>query len=188
MEQIIVKDRMSLSEFLDQSQEVITAVKIAVYSFFAYLGIDGSVVEILFLLMCTDTVLGAIKAIRLGNQFSFKKLLWGIVTKLSVLVIPMVIALVAKGLSFNFKWFVLAILNILIVAEGFSAISNILSIKTKKNVENTDFISMMLKAIRKGLASIIQRGLKSIESGTEDTSDDDSIDENLIEENTDNQE
>ena len=171
MEQLIVKDRMSLSEFFDQSQEVITAVKIAVYSFFAYLGIDGGVVEILFILMCVDTVLGAIKAVSLGNKFSFKKLLWGIVTKLSVLVVPMVIALVAKGLSFDFKWFVLAILNILIVAEGFSAISNILSIKTKKNVENVDFISMMLKAVRKGLSNVAQRFLSSIEAGLENKED-----------------
>ena len=45
---------MSIGEFFDQSQEVVTAIKIAVYSFFAYLGIDGSVVEILFVLMCMD--------------------------------------------------------------------------------------------------------------------------------------
>ena len=156
---------MSLGEFFDQSQEVVTAIKIAIYSFFAYLGIDGSVVEILFILMCVDTLLGAIKAVSLGIKFSFKKLLWGIVTKLSVLIIPMVIALVAKGLSFDFKWFVLAILNILIVAEGFSAISNILSIRSKKNVENVDFISMLLKAIRTGLSNIVKKFLANIESG-----------------------
>ena len=131
----VISNRMSLSEFFDQSQEVITAVKIAIYSFFAYLGIDANVVEILFILMCTDTLLGAGKAVRLGGLFSFKRLLWGVVTKLSVLVIPMIIALVAKGLSFDFKWFVLAVLNVLIVAEGFSAITNILSIRSKKHIE-----------------------------------------------------
>lgn len=156
---------MSVSEFFDQSQEVITAIKIAVYSFFTYLGIDGNVVEVLFILMCVDTLLGSIKAVILGINFSFKKLLWGIVTKLSVLIIPMIIALVAKGLSFDFKWFVIAILNILIVAEGFSAISNILSIKSKKNIENVDFISMLLKAIRRGLENIVKKILASIEAG-----------------------
>lgn len=163
MEQLTEENGMSLSEFFEQSKEVVATVKIAIYSFFAYLGIDGSVVEILFILMCVDTILGSIKAVYLGNKFSFKKLLWGMVTKLSVLVIPMVIALVAKGLSFDFKWFVLAVLNILIVAEGFSAISNILSIKTKKNVENVDFISMMLKTIRVSLANLVQRLLANIE-------------------------
>lgn len=166
MEQtLITNKRMNVSDFFDQSHEVVGSIKMAIYLFFAYLGIDGGVVEILFILMCLDTVLGAVKAVRLGNKFSFKKLLWGMVTKISVLIIPMVIALVAKGLSFDFKWFVLAVLNILIVAEGFSAISNILSIRTKKNVENTDFISMLLKAIRKGLTAIIHKLLGQISSG-----------------------
>ena len=165
MAQLTVKNSMSIGEFFDQSQEVVTAIKIAVYSFFAYLGIDGSVVEILFVLMCVDTLLGAIKAVRLGDKFCFKKLLWGMVTKLSVLIIPLIIALVAKGLSFDFKWFILAILNILIVAEGFSAISNILSIKTKKNVENTDFITLLLKTIRIGLSNIVYKLLGVIEGG-----------------------
>lgn len=171
MNQIILeRNRMTLGEFFDQSQEAITAIKIAVYSFFAYLGIDANVVEVLFILMVVDTILGSVKAIQLGNKFTFKKLMWGIVTKLSVLIIPMVIALVAKGLSFDFKWFVLAILNILIVAEGFSAISNILSIKTKKNVENVDFISMLLKSVRKGLANLVNKLLTGIEMG--DTKED----------------
>lgn len=156
---------MSLGEFLNQSQEAITAIKIIVYSLFVYLGIDGDVVQVLFILMLVDTILGATKAVMLGKLFSFKKLLWGMVTKLSVLIIPMVIALVAKGLSFNFKWFVLATLNILIVAEGFSAISNILSIKSKRNIENVDFISMLLKSIRNGLSSIVYRLLDGIEAG-----------------------
>src|SRR5690606_18984490 len=99
---MISKNGMSLSEFLNQSQEVITAFKVMIYLFFAYIGIDGGVVEVLFILMCIDTLLGIIKAISLGNQFSFKKLLWGIITKLSILIIPMIIALVAKGLSFDF--------------------------------------------------------------------------------------
>lgn len=185
MSTVIEKNTMSLSEFFDQTQEVMTAIKVAVYSFFAYLGIDTNVVEILFILMCVDTMLGGAKAVRLGQQFSFKKLLWGMVTKLSVLVIPMVIALVAKGLSFDFKWFVLAILNILIVAEGFSAISNILSIKTKKHVENVDFISMMLKTIRKGLASVASKMLSGIQSGTEDESDDTNLDDPIIKDEND---
>ena len=158
---------MTINEFLESSQEVVTAVKVSVYSFFAYLGISGDVVEVLFVLMCIDTILGLIKAIVLGNRFTFEKLLWGITTKLSVLIIPMVIALVAKGLSFDFHWFVLAVLNILIAAEGFSAIGNILSIKSKKNVENVDFISLLLRAIRKGLTNVIKRSLAVLELGVD---------------------
>jgi len=159
---------MNLSEFFGLTQETVSAIKIIIYSIFLYLGIDAEVVEVLFVLMCIDTVLGAIKAVVLGKLFSFKKLMWGVVTKLSVLIIPMVMALVAKGLSFDFKWFVLAILNVLIVAEAFSSISNILSIKSKKNVENVDFVSLLLRGIRQGLANIVKKYLINISLAIEE--------------------
>jgi hypothetical protein len=158
---------MNLNEFFGVTEQFVSAIKIIIYSVFVYLGIDGDVVEVLFVLMCVDTVLGATKAVVLGKLFTFKKLLWGFVTKLSVLIIPMVMALVAKGLSFDFKWFVLAILNVLIVAEAFSSMTNILSIKSKKNVENVDFISLLLKAIRQGLSNIVTKYLLSISLGIE---------------------
>jgi phage-related holin len=159
---------MSLNEFFGLTEEAVSAIKIITYSIFLYLGIDGDVVEVLFVLMCVDTVLGSVKAVVLGKLFTFKKLMWGAVTKLSVLIIPMVMALVAKGLSFDFKWFVLAILNVLIVAEAFSSISNILSIKSKKNVENVDFVSLLLKAIRQGLANIVRKYLIGISFGIDE--------------------
>lgn len=164
---------MRLEEFLGLTEDFAILIKTFIYAIFVYLGVDSTIVEALFLLMCIDTVLGAIKAVVLGGNFSFSVLLWGMVTKLSVLVVPMVIALVAKGLSFDFKWFVLAILNVLVVAEGFSAVSNILSIKSKKNVKNVDFVSLLLQAIRQGMASIIKKYLTSISSGIEKKEEED---------------
>lgn len=163
---------MSVGEFLNQSEQVITTIKVIIYSFFAYLGFDGTVVganvvETLCILMTVDTVLGAIKAVVLGDNFSFRVLLKGMISKLAVLIVPMIIALVAKGLSFDFRWFVLIILNVLIVAEAFSSISNILSIKSKKNVENVDFISLLLKSVRRGLENIMNKLLATIASGVE---------------------
>ena len=169
---------MKLRDFLGLTEEAIVSIKIAIYAIFGYLGIDGDVVEVLFFLMCADTILGATKAVVLGRPFSFKKLLWGMVTKMAVLIIPMIIALVAKGLSFDFKWFVLAILNVLVVAEGFSSLSNILSIKSKKDVKNVDFVSILLHAVRKGLTNIVRKYILSISLGLEIPEEDLKEDEN----------
>lgn len=159
---------VSLSDFVGQSQEVITTIKAFIYGFFLYLGIDMDVVQVLFILMIVDTILGATKALRLGGQFSFKRLMWGMVTKLAILFIPMLLAIIAKGLSLDFRWFVIAVLDLLIVAEGFSCFSNILSIKTKKNIENVDFITLLLRSIRGGLSRLIYKTLDEIELKDQD--------------------
>ena len=84
------------------------------------------------------------------------------ITKISVLIVPMVLALVAKALSFDFTWFVSAVLNILVLAEGFSAISNIISIKEGKQIENQDFITKLLHGIRAGLGKLINNLFNTI--------------------------
>jgi hypothetical protein len=74
----------------------------------------------------------------------------------------MILALVAKALSFDFTWFVSAVLNILVLAEAFSAISNIISIKEGKQIENQDFITKLLHSIRIGLSNIINKLFNTI--------------------------
>ncbi|MGD2113424.1 MAG: phage holin family protein [Acidobacteriota bacterium] len=144
-------------------EDILNFVKSLLYALFVYLGIKTGIVKVLFLLMVIDSVLGVIKAFRLGQKFSLKRLGWGMVSKLSILVIPMIVALMAKGLSLNFNYFVVAIIDIIIVNEGISCITNILAIKTKKQIENTDYITKMLEAIRRAFMSIIQRLLCAIE-------------------------
>ena len=114
--------------------------------------------------MAVDTVLGIFKSIRLKRKVSFKKLIWGMITKVSILIVPMVLALVAKALSFDFTWFVNAVLNILVLSEAFSSITNVISIKEGKEIQNTDFITKLLHAIRKGLSSLINKLFNTINS------------------------
>jgi hypothetical protein len=144
-------------------ENVLNFIKSLLYALFIYLGIKTGIVKILFYLMIIDSVLGVLKALRLHNKISLKRLVWGMVSKLSVLIIPMILALMAKGLSLDFNYFVVIVLDILIVNEGISCITNILSIKTKKQIENTDYITKMIEAIRRMFMNIIQKLLSSIE-------------------------
>lgn len=131
---------------------------------FMWLEIDINVVKVLFYLMVIDTVLGIIKTFRLNQKFSFKRLSIGFVSKLSVLLIPMTVALIGKGLSYDFRWFVTAIMNILIVSDGISIFSNAIAIRNKKEVENIDIITALLNTIRLNLLKLASNIFKDIES------------------------
>lgn len=135
----------------------LATIKTFLYGIFMFLDIDVDIVKILAILMAIDTVLGIIKAIRLKQKVSFGKLMWGMITKISVLIVPMVLALAGKALSFDFTWFISAVLNILILSEAFSSITNVLSIKEGRQIENADFITKLIHTVRNGLGGIINR-------------------------------
>jgi hypothetical protein len=138
-------------------------LKLLLYGIFIYLEMDIEIVKMLFYLMVMDTFLGIIKTVVLNNPFSFKILALGFVSKLAVLLIPTALALMSKGLNYNFKWFVTIVMDLLIVSDGISIISNIIAIKTKKEVENFDAMTLTLKAIRNGLIQLFKRLLVTID-------------------------
>ncbi|OHT45015.1 hypothetical protein B0A80_18655 [Flavobacterium tructae] len=138
-------------------------LKLLLYGIFIYLEMDAEIVKVLFYLMVLDTFLGIVKTIVLNNPFSFKKLALGFVSKLAVLLIPTALALMSKGLNYNFKWFVTIVMDLLIVSDGISIISNIIAIKTKKEVENFDAMTLILKSIRNRLIQLFKRILITID-------------------------
>ncbi len=138
-------------------------LKLLLYGIFIYLEMDAEIVKVLFYLMVLDTFLGIVKTIVLNNSFSFKKLALGFVSKLAVLLIPTALALMSKGLNYNFKWFVTIVMDLLIVSDGISIISNIIAIKTKKEVENFDAMTLILKSIRNRLIQLFKRILITID-------------------------
>lgn len=137
--------------------EYLHELKLLLYGIFMYLEMDTGIVKVLFYLMIMDTFLGIIKTIVLTNIFSFKKLVLGFVSKLAILLIPTALALMSKGLNYNFNWFVTAVMDLLIVSDGISIISNIIAIKTKKEVENFDAMTLILKSIRNRLIHLFKK-------------------------------
>lgn len=149
---------------IDRIVEYSGGLKLLLYGVFIYLGMDMEIVKVLFYLMVMDTFLGVIKALVLNNRFSFKKMALGFVSKLAVLLIPVSLALMSKGLNYNFKWFVTIVIDLLIVSDGISIFSNIIAIKSKKEVENFDAVTMILKAVRNGLIHMFKKTLAQIET------------------------
>ncbi|MDI9309233.1 MAG: phage holin family protein [Limnohabitans sp.] len=145
-------------------EDYINEFKLLLYGVFLYLDLDIEIVKVLFFLMLLDTFLGIIKAIVLTNTFSFKLLVLGFVSKLAILLIPVALALMSKGLNYDFKWFVTVIIDLLIVSDGISIFSNVIAIKTKNEVENFDALTIVLKSSRNMLINFFNNLLKSINS------------------------
>lgn len=150
-----------LLKFIDE-------LKVVIYTTFVFLNIDTDVVKILMALMFIDTLFGIIKSLRMGKPFDFKILFFGLSTKLLILLIPMVLALVGKGLkNYDFTPMVDGVLRILMIAEAFSIFTSMYIIKTKEEVKNVDLISMLLSSIRKGILNLAKHWLHKIENPIE---------------------
>ena len=153
---------------IESVKEIVTDlsewVKLSFYALFAWLNIDVQVFTILIAFMCVDSVVGAIKSIRLGREFSFKKMLLGFSLKLCFLIIPLLVALLGKGLGQNFEIGVDVVMKILIVSEAYSVFGNIYSAKNKVEVKRLDVISMLLKSIRIGLRQMLDKSLAVLEN------------------------
>ena len=137
-------------------------IKILLYLVGAYIGVEVEAFMILIGFMCIDSVLGAIKAMRFGDRFSFNKMLWGFILKLCFLVVPLVLALLGKSLGYDFTMVVNITISILTVAEAYSIIGNIYSAKNKVKVDKVDAISLLLISIRKMIKNILDTLLGKI--------------------------
>mgnify|MGYP003397136912 CR=1 FL=1 len=141
--------KYKLTEILgEENRFFLEFIKYAVYGIFAYLNIKGDLVFILSILMLCDMFFGIVKALRLSVKVKISIMMWGFVTKLSLLMIPMVVALMGKAIGKDFIWAVDFAIKMLVVNEGFSILANILSIKNKKDIENFDFVSLTINTLR----------------------------------------
>ncbi len=138
-------------------------LKILIYSFFVYIDIDVELLKVLFCLILIDTFLGVVKVFVLEKDFSFKKLILGLVSKIAVLLIPMSLTLMGKGLNYDFKWFVTLVMDLLIVSDGISIFSNVIAIRTKNEVKNFDALTKLLKTVRCSLIKLFKRFLDTID-------------------------
>ena len=136
-------------------------IKIPLYGLFAFLNVDINVVHIIMWLMIIDTTSGVIKAIAVDKiKFTFEKFYIGIMSKFVLLMIPMALALMALGIGYDFNWAVQATLRLIILSEGISFFTNIVSIREKKVYENRDYLSIILNWVREKLIFIFDSTIK----------------------------
>jgi len=156
---LAVKTTKRMIEYMNTIQGWISThwepIKVALYGLFAFLNVDIDVVNVIMWLMIIDTISGVIKAIAVDKiKFTFKKFYLGIMSKFVLLLIPITLALMALGIGYDFTWAVEAVIRLIILSEGISFFTNIVSIREKKVYENRDYLSIILNWVRGELISI----------------------------------
>lgn len=123
-----------------------------------FLEIDTKKLSILVVLMCIDMLTGTFKAYRTKENITSRRWIAGFLSKLVVLLVPFTIALMAKGVDFDVKWFIGFSLSIMVIAEAYSILGNIYTFKTGEAVEEIDAVSAIIKVLRNFLENMIERG------------------------------
>jgi hypothetical protein len=140
---------ISFTEYISSEMPwLVNFVKWCFYGVFVFLDINQYQSSILLIFMALDTCFGMAKSKRLGIPLEWSVLWIGVMCKFVLLVVPMLVALLGKGLGYDFKILVDVVMKAIILNEFISCITNIISIRTKKNVKNKDFISMLLNGLR----------------------------------------
>jgi len=141
---------------MNQHQDYsLSFVIVAISGVLNYLSIDQEKFTILAILMALDLLAGGYKAWKF-NCFSMIAMRNGLIAKVFFLLIPIAIALMAKGIELDVKWIIFQTVAMLIVADGYSVIANIYSASTLKEVAEIDIVSAMLQFIRKAFEIIVK--------------------------------
>jgi phage-related holin len=125
----------------------------------SYAQVKKEVVLALALAMVFDTITGVAKSYRLGKKISSREGKRGILEKILMLSGLIVLAVVGRLLDIDLSWIVVNAFILLTVFETFSFFGNIGTIRTGKEMEELDAISMMIKFVRISLKSVIEKYL-----------------------------
>lgn len=130
-----------------------TSIKNLGYIIAAILGIQYDAVVAFSLLMVFDVATGIFASASIDGWRSItsKKLAFGLLSKLLLLLVPLSIALAGTVIGENLSALVKSSIAILTLSEAYSIIGNVYAVKTGKRVPEFDAISVILKKIREVL-------------------------------------
>ena len=148
-------------------------LKTFIFGLLLFLQIDKQIAFVLIVLIFTDMIVGALKALSLQSvDFSIKTFYAGLIRKSLLLIIIMVLALISKGLGFtDFRLMVDVVMKAMILSEGISVINNIRSVFDKKEHKSTDFITEIITRISNYLQFYMEKVMKLFDNNSDCGSD-----------------
>jgi len=102
-------------------------------------------------LLVTDFITGVWKAHSLGENVNSNRMKYGIVSKLSLLIIPIIFGLGVRALGQNGEQILFVAMNMLILSEIYSIIGNIYATRTGVELPEYDVLREIAKKIRNRL-------------------------------------
>lgn len=121
-----------------------------------FLSLDTKKLFILAALMTLDIITGMAKAYKLDRDITARRLAEGFVSKLSILIIPLAIALMAKGVEFDMTFFIGFAISVLMVSETYSVIGNIYTSRTGNAVKEIDAVSAIVRSLGRFLEAMLR--------------------------------
>jgi phage-related holin len=144
---------------MDKNIDVgVTSFMAIIAGVFAFLGLSAVQFLILIILMSLDMITGIAKSYRIDKKsITSNAMKIGLFSKLFYIIVPIVLALAAKGINLEGYglWFASFAVTILILAEAYSILGNIYSFKTGKEAAEVDGVSYLLLFIRKLIIKLI---------------------------------
>lgn len=127
-------------------------------------GLSAQAFAIFGALIIIDTLTGIIRAVRLkgGRSVTSLRLTSGVISKLLIILVPLIIAWAGQGSGLNLTLVAQGALSMLILAEAYSIIGNIHAIRVGKDLKEFDAIAWVLTKVR----SVIENYLKNSGRGT----------------------
>ena len=114
----------------------------------AYLEISQEPFTLFSILLIIDYLTGLTKAKTLQVSITSNKMKYGLISKLSLLIIPIILAIGAKATGADYHYVLLSGMYILILSEVYSIIGNVYSIRTREELPEYDAVAMLGKQIR----------------------------------------
>ncbi len=138
------------------------------------LGITTESYFILGAFMFLDTVLGLVRVYinHGGRHIKSYKLTAGIVSKMCVLLVPLLIALAGKGVGIDLVFLAQWTVGMLILAQFYSIISNIYSIHLRRDVDEFDAISWVLRRVQVFIEKMLRESKPTLETRFKDEKND----------------
>ena len=128
-----------------------TGSKVAIWWWIAvvlnYCGLSQEAMMIYSILIAVDFATGILASYYVWDDITSKRSVKWLIKKLSLLMIPFVVALFVKWTGYDAKVVLTTTLSILIASEAYSVLWNLLSIQTWQKVKESDAIKRLLKKL-----------------------------------------
>lgn len=143
---------------MEQPALTFTAFKNASYLPAILLGLSIESYTILAILMVIDTIFGVTRVLVVHGGVHIKsyKLTAGITAKLSILLLPLLIAWVGRGANIDLSMIARGTLGVLILSEFYSILGSMYSMRIMKDVPEYDAVSAVIRSVRNIIEKLIK--------------------------------
>jgi small basic protein len=152
-------------------------VKNASYFGALFLALPAQGYSVLAAFMVLDTVLGVVRVgvVHGYREIKSYRLVSGLMAKLSIILVPLIIAHTGKGIGLDLHMIALWALNLLILSHAYSILGNIHSIYLRKDVYEFDAVSWTLTKIQGVIEKALKQGAPDKELYAKDTNRDQTV-------------